>query len=206
MDLTTEQRVRDLEEAFRRQLSYLNQEYERKLSFQPRRGKAVETIADLFLQQSYESRIAFFGLLVQNVQHIASRLPELVPGLGQNNHKCGDDIASGIPRVPGRALSNLEPNDNPFYNPFSGHVVTPQTPFSAGPSKSQNPFTSTTTAASTLDSLDASKKNNPFSDQTKFPGKISLGPPRRENDGFGKFIGTMMPKVGRQKLNRNEAN
>lgn len=195
MDLTTEQRVQDLEQAFEHQLTYLNQEYEYIKSLQPRGGKAVETAADLSLQQSYESRIAFFALLIQNIQQIVASLPDLVPGFGQNIDKRDHNIASGIRRASGRAVVNLESNDNPFYDPFSGRVITPQTPFSAGPSKGQNPFASTTTDASNPNTSNASKKN-PFSSHTNFPQKFSLGPPRHEDDCFGKFIGTMMPKVG----------
>jgi hypothetical protein len=137
MDLTAEEQNLELENAFKRQIHWLEQEQEHRASNLPRAGKGVETTADLSHELSFRNRIAFLELCLQRVTQMASEVSKPVSTPVKHNEVPPSDHLYRTEEQSYVQEYDMPPDDEPYVNPFTGLLVVPKTLHAPGPSGSQ---------------------------------------------------------------------
>lgn len=137
MDVTESQLTTALQEAFACYLAFLSYNQKLRESKLPRQGKGVETTADLSTSQYYDSRVAGIEACLQYTGKIARRVRNWV------NYPPEEAYDEGITVEPvGENFEALPDEEDALYlDFFSGCLVHPITPFSAGPSNSNDEAT-----------------------------------------------------------------
>ena len=132
MDVTESQLTIALHEAFQCYLSFLTHAQKLRESKLPRQGKGIETTADLSTQQYYQFRIAGIEACLPYTGKLARRVERWV------NEPPEEDYDEGFAVEPDVETFEALPegHESPYLDFFSGCLVNPLTPFSAGPSKS----------------------------------------------------------------------
>ncbi|PMD28220.1 hypothetical protein NA56DRAFT_5119 [Hyaloscypha hepaticicola] len=134
MDVNEAQLTIALREAFRCYLAFLSHDQKRRESSLPRQGKGVETTADISTQQYYQSRITAIEASLQYIGKIARRVERWVyepPEEYYDEEITGETEGENFEALP-------DGQDSPYLDFFSGCLVHPTTPFSAGPSNSSD--------------------------------------------------------------------
>jgi hypothetical protein len=132
MDVTEAQLTTALQEAFRCYLAFLSYDQKLRESRLPRQGKGVETTADISTQQYYQSRITAIEASIQHIGKIARRVERWVyepPEEYYDEENTAETEEENFEALP-------KGQDSPYLDFFSGCLVYPTTPFSAGPSNS----------------------------------------------------------------------
>jgi hypothetical protein len=138
MDVTEPQLTIALQEAFTCYLAFLSHTQKLRESSLPRQGKGIETTADVSTQQYYQSRVAGIETCLRYTGKIARRVRNWV------NYPAEQDNDEGITAE--AEVVSFEPflpdgQELPYLDFFSGCLVQPITPFSAGPSNSNDEAT-----------------------------------------------------------------
>jgi hypothetical protein len=134
MDVTEAQLTIALQEAFRCYLAFLSYDQKLRESNLPRQGKGVETTADISTQQYYQSRITAIEASLHYIGKIARRVERWVyepPEEYYDEETTGETEGDNFEASPNE-------QDSPYLDFFSGCLVYPTTPFSAGPSNSND--------------------------------------------------------------------
>jgi hypothetical protein len=134
MDVTESQLTIALQEAFTCYLAFLSHNQKLRESKLPRQGKGVETTADLSTDQYYKSRVAGIEACLHFTGKIARRVEKWVNYPPEEDYD--EEITAETEVHNFEALP--EGHDSPYLDFFSGCLVHPITPFSAGPSSSSD--------------------------------------------------------------------
>jgi hypothetical protein len=134
MDITESQLTIALQEAFTCYLAFLSHNQKLREAKLPRQGKGVETTADLSTDQYYDSHVAGIEACLQYTGKIARRVRNWM------NYPPEEAYDESITVQPeGENYEALpDEHDTPYLDFFSGCLVHPITPFSAGPSNSSD--------------------------------------------------------------------
>ncbi|KAE9374597.1 hypothetical protein N431DRAFT_438036 [Stipitochalara longipes BDJ] len=132
MDVTESQLTIALHEAFQCYLAFLTHAQKLRESKLPRQGKGIETTADLSTQQYYQFRIAGIEACLPYTGKIARRVEKWVNDPPEEDYNEGFAVEPDVETF--EALPDGQ--ESPYLDFFSGCLVHPLTPFSAGPSNS----------------------------------------------------------------------
>ena len=138
MDVTEAQLTIALQEAFRCYLAFLSYDQKLRESRLPRQGKGVETTADISTQQYYQSRVAGIEACLHYTGKIARRVRNWVNYPPEQGYDEGVTVETEVVSLEAFLPDGQE---TPYLDFFSGCLVQPVTPFSAGPSNNDGEAT-----------------------------------------------------------------
>jgi hypothetical protein len=138
MDVTESQLTFALQEAFTCYIAFLSHTQKLRESTLPRQGKGVETTADVSTQQYYQSRVAGIEACLRYTGKIARRVRNWVNYPPEQENDEGITVEAEVV-----SFEDFLPDgqEMPYLDFFSGCLVQPITPFSAGPSNSNDEAT-----------------------------------------------------------------
>ncbi|TVY84786.1 putative E3 ubiquitin-protein ligase ariadne-2 [Lachnellula suecica] len=135
MDITNSQFATALRETFTCYLGFLSHTQSLRETKLPRQGKGIETTDDLASQRYFQTRVAVAEICLQYIERIASSVQDWAqdtPEEATEDCLTLEEVQNDSPQIDFAGF-----NDRPFIDIFSGKLIEPETPFSAGPSGAQ---------------------------------------------------------------------